>query len=391
MIEQQPANAQALAALAELLTARGAFAQAAELLRTAAEGSAAVSPRLALALLHIRQGELSAAKEQLDKAVDSAPDDPDVTAVQGILALAEGRATDAVVLLQRAESRLPSRLGLTLALARAQLASGAPDAASANLRRALQVAPRSLPLRLALGEAELQLGNAAAALSMASELKAEFPAQSAGYLLEADARIAARRYGAAADSLALAFERDPTWAVLTRLLGALQLAGLPAEALQASQQWAAANPQHVPGALTMAGLLQDAGRREEALRAYLAVLSLDRTHLIALNNAAWLSHELGQPGAFALAQRAHEVAPDNPSVLDTLGWILLSEKREQEAIAHLARAAELAPAAQEIRYHLAKAFAASGQSAEARAVLTNLLSERDFEGHEDARRLLDSL
>jgi tetratricopeptide (TPR) repeat protein len=308
------------------------------------------------------------------------------------LALAEGRAADAVTLLQKAKSELPRRLGLTLALALAQLASGVPDAAQATLREGLEAAPRSLPLRRALGESELQLGNAAEALSIAAELKAEFPAQSGGYLLEAEARIAARRYAAAADSLQMAFERERTWPVLARLLGALQLAGRREEAIGAARQWAAANPNHVAGALALAALLQEGGRREEALSAYQSVLSLDRANLVALNNAAWLTQELARPGALALAERAHELAGDNAAVLDTLGWILVAENREQEAIGHLSRAAELTPQAPEIRYHLAKALAGAGRSAEARTVLTALLEgQRDFEQRADARQLLDSL
>jgi tetratricopeptide (TPR) repeat protein len=175
-------------------------------------------------------------------------------------------------------------------------------------------------------------------------------------------------------------------------VAALQLAGRPAEALRVIEQWVAAEPQHAPGALLRAAVLQDARRYEDALAAFEAVLALDKDNLTALNNAAWLRQQLGKPGALALAQRAHELAANNPAVLDTLGWILLGEKREQEAVTNLSRAAELAPDAPEIRYHLAKGLVAVGKPAEARSTLETLLaSGHDFEQKADARRLFDSL
>ncbi|HEX7238361.1 MAG TPA: XrtA/PEP-CTERM system TPR-repeat protein PrsT, partial [Gammaproteobacteria bacterium] len=392
VVEQQPDNGQALNALGELVLARGALDEGAELLARAADHSDTVLPRLALAQLQIRRGNLAAAKEQLGLAAAAAPDSPEVTAVSGVLALAEGRAPDAVALLAKAETALPNRLGVTLALARAQIVSGNPDAARATVQRVLAAAPRSLPLRLMLGEAELRLGNAEEALSIAAQLKADYPAQSGGYILEADAQVATRRYNAAADTLATAFDREPTWPVLTRLLEARQLAGQSAEAMSAIQQWVASNPQHVPGKLLQASLLQSANRDAEALSAYQAVIAIDDSNLAALNNAAWLAHELDRPGALDLAERAHALAQDNPAVLDTLGWILVGQKRQSEAIPHLSRAAELAPNAPEIRYHLASALAADGKSAEARSILTAVVNgSREFEGKTEARRLLESL
>jgi tetratricopeptide (TPR) repeat protein len=170
------------------------------------------------------------------------------------------------------------------------------------------------------------------------------------------------------------------------------LAGQSSEALSEIQRWVAANPQHVPGKVMQAGLLQSADRDAEALSAYQAVIAIDDSNVAALNNAAWLAHELDRPGALDLAERAHALARDNPAVLDTLGWILVGQNRASEAIPHLSRAAELAPNEPEIRYHLASALAADGKPSEARSILTTVVNgSRDFEGKAEARRLLESL
>jgi putative PEP-CTERM system TPR-repeat lipoprotein len=392
ILETQPDNAQVLTARAQLLAGRGELDQAALLLTRAAEHSPSIAPRLALAQLRLRQSDLEAARRELEIAAEIAPDNAELAAMRGVLAFAEGRADEAVELLRSAEAALPNRLGVTLALAQAEVASGDADSARTTLRRVLEIAPRSLPVRFALGGVELRLGNPEEALSIAAALKADFPAQSAGYVLEGNVQTATRRYAAAASSFALAFEREPTWPVHARMLEALRLAGRTDEALSSSAAWTAEHPDHVPGALMYAGLLQAAERDGEALPAYDAVLSLDATNLVALNNAAWLAQKLGDPRALELAERAHGVAGDNPAVLDTLGWVLLARGRAEEAVTHLSLATEAAPQALEIRYHLAEAFAALGRSTEAEAVLTALLAEeRDFEQRAAAARLLETL
>ncbi len=376
LAQQHPDDAQVLMTLGVLRARGGAVDEAADLLARAADHSASVAPRLALAQLRMQQGRVADAKLQLDTAQKAAPDNPDVLAALGAVALAEGRAAEAVTLLRKANSQLPNRLGVTLALAQAQLAAGTGDDARDTLTKMLAVTPKSLPLRLALGETELKLGNAEQSLSIAAALKAESPDQSGGYLLEGEALIATRRYATAADSLAAAFERESTWRVLVRWVGALRLAGRADEALSAAERWSAANPQQVQGQLLVAGLLQGTHRNDSALDAYEAVLRLDADNVPALNNAAWLMHDLGRPGALTLAEHAYKLAGDNPAVLDTYGWLLLSSNRESESIAPLSRAAKLAPDALEIRYHLAKALAAGGHSGEARSELTSLVARR---------------
>ena len=389
---QQSDNAQAMAGLAQLLADRGAIDEAAELFSRAAEHSDSVIPRLALAKMLLREGSISEAKQQLDLAAVAAPNNAEVIALNGIVALAEGRAAASVALLEQASELLPDRLGVSLALARARLANGQAEAARATLLRVLELAPRSFPIRMALGDAELQSGNAEGAFNVATDLKVDFPSQAGGYILEGKALMSARQYEGASESFSAAYSRQPTWPTLVLKIQALRLAGRTTEALTANEEWVADNQTHVPAGLMFGVLLQTSGRLQEALEAYEGVLRVAPDNLVALNNAAWVSHDLGEPRALAFAERAYDAGPDNSSVLDTLGWILLAHGQEELAIEHLSRAADLAPQSQEIRYHLSKALVAGGQSARAREMLTLLLSEkRDFDKRAQAIRLLESM
>jgi predicted Zn-dependent protease len=87
-----------------------------------------------------------------------------------------------------------------------------------------------------------------------------------------------------------------------------------------------------------------------------------------------------------------KLAPDNPAVIDTLGWILLQEKDAARGMTLLAKAVELAPKSPEIRFHFVQGLHQTGQSARAKAELERLLIEFPrFSDTDAATKLLRSL
>jgi putative PEP-CTERM system TPR-repeat lipoprotein len=388
----EPDNAQALTVLARLALSRNDASEAERLLIRAASGTSATLPRLALVQLYLAEGRLKEANEQLRRPAQTAPDDPEVIATRGLLALAEGRPADAIALLTTAESRLPERLNVALALAEAHVRNGQPASARSVLRAVLMRAPESLPLRMALGLVELRMGESEEALSIAKALQAEFPRQQQGYVLEARVDVAHRRYDAAAAVLRVANTQEPTWAVLAELSNTLQLAGKTDDAIDVLNTWISEAPMDARARLTLASLFQQVGRPRDALSHYEAVLKSDGDNVVALNNAAWLYHTLGEGQALSLAQHAYALAPQSAAVLDTLGTILLQGNRAQDAIGHLENATQLAPESLEIRYHLAEAQAKLGRRSEAKVTLESLLGDaRPFEERAAAQALLKTL
>ena len=67
-----------------------------------------------------------------------------------------------------------------------------------------------------------------------------------------------------------------------------------------------------------------------------------------------------------LIREAHRLAPDNAAITDSLGWALYLKGEYAEAIALLERAAEGEPADVEINEHLGDAYFAAGRRVEAR-------------------------
>ena len=65
-------------------------------------------------------------------------------------------------------------------------------------------------------------------------------------------------------------------------------------------------------------------------------------------------------------------APNNPAILDTLGWILVGVGDTHEALRYLREAAELLPGQPEIQFHLGVALAQNGDLENARNTLRGI-------------------
>ena len=95
------------------------------------------------------------------------------------------------------------------------------------------------------------------------------------------------------------------------------------------------------------------------------------------------------PSGLEYAEKAYKVASGNPAVMDTLGWILVEQGNTNRGLPLLQKAASLAPAIVEIRYHLAAGLAKSGDKAAARKELGQVLGKgQQFSQVAEAKLLL---
>lgn len=102
------------------------------------------------------------------------------------------------------------------------------------------------------------------------------------------------------------------------------------------------------------------------------VLRTEPDNAEALNALGYTLADLNLPGrleeAFALIERAYELAPDNPAVLDSMGWVYFRLGKPEEALPWLESAYAQLPD-QEVAAHLAEVLQALGRSEEARQLL----------------------
>ena len=113
-----------------------------------------------------------------------------------------------------------------------------------------------------------------------------------------------------------------------------------------------------------------------------------------MNNLAYIYAEKlnDLKRASELAQKARSLAPTNPSVLDTLGWITYKQGGYQQAADLLSQSAAKSPDNPEIQFHLGMADYMMGRTDAARGAFGKAVgSGTDFDGKEEARRRLASL
>src|SRR5690606_17611729 len=105
----------------------------------------------------------------------------------------------------------------------------------------------------------------------------------------------------------------------------------------------------------------ESGKYPQAIAAYEALIGPDSEDAISLNNLAWLYQQTNDKRDVPTARAAYKLKPDVAAIADTYGWILLSRGEKAEALDILQKAAGMAPASADIRYHFAKALAENGK------------------------------
>jgi len=153
----------------------------------------------------------------------------------------------------------------------------------------------------------------------------------------------------------------------------------------------AKNPQYSPALLTSGIIFERMGDFAKARDNYEKVLALNPKFAPALNNLAYIYSEklnnLNRAGE--LARKAHELAPAEPSVQDTLGWVLYRQGKYQEAAELLEQSASKSSDKGEIQFHLGMANYMMGRLDEARAALQKAVSvPGDFPGKDEAKSRL---
>jgi len=137
-------------------------------------------------------------------------------------------------------------------------------------------------------------------------------------------------------------------------------------ALQLSGQ--AKPEERWPLLLLRASALEQGNRWPEAKADLTQALALAPDEPLILNFLGYAQLERGEnlDAAEAMIRKASSLAPDDASITDSLGWALYKRGRVPEAIEVLSRAAKADPTQAEIREHLGDALYKAGHRFEAR-------------------------
>jgi tetratricopeptide (TPR) repeat protein len=120
--------------------------------------------------------------------------------------------------------------------------------------------------------------------------------------------------------------------------------------------------------LLQANTLEEANRWPEAKTALQQALTIAPDQPLLLNFMGYAMLERGESmdAAEAMIRKASQLAPDDASITDSLGWAEFKRGKVEQAIDTLQRAAEKDPDQAEIQEHLGDALYKSGRRFEAR-------------------------
>jgi Flp pilus assembly protein TadD len=233
------------------------------------------------------------------------------------------------------------------------------------------------------------------ALAIARKQAALVPRSAPHQMVLAGVHVARREFDQAEAAYLKAIELQPGMTEPYRMLAALYAStSRYDQALARLGDALKTNPKDGSALMLIGVIYEQKGDTAKAREAYEKVLELNPRAATAANNLAWIYSEYGgdKDKALQLAQTAKEVAPDDPRVSDTLGWILYKRGIYQRALALLKESAAKLPDNPQVQYHLGMAYTQVGDQASARKALELAVkSPADFQGKDDARKALASL
>lgn len=393
ILKADPRHLNSMLALADLaLLAKDERKYVDWLEKAASAHPQALDPRVTLARYRLSKGEKNKALAIAREAVNAQPKNPAALDLLGSTQLASGDLTNALASYRKLVELTPGQARPLTQLAAIQIMTKDAPAARKTLQNALRIEPNFAEAQLILGSIEIQSGHFEEALRLARQIQQHQPDSAAGFMMEGDAAFARKDYPAAIASFERAQKRQPSGTILLRQLSAFKASQRPEEGEKRLYAWLAAHPQDVGIRAALAENLIQRQQYKAASEHYLFINRSTPNNLLILNNLAWSLHESRDSRALGFAEQALKLKPDNPAVLDTLGWILVGQGQVERGTKLLQQALAKSPDTAEIQYHLAVALNRSGDSVRAKREIERLLASGvAFPQEPEARALLKQL
>jgi len=320
-----------------------------------------VQPVIILGDAYLRKGDLSKAKTIYEAFIKAAPKEPLGYYKLALIARAEKKDDEALARLEEALAANPNFVDPLAQIVSIYAGRGKPQMARDRIIRQLEISPKNPQI----------------------------------YTLQGRLLVGMRDFALAEASYKKAIELDAT--AMPAYLSLAELyrgTGRVDQAIKEYEGLIAKNPKWVPGYLLLGMINESQKDYDKAKARYAEALKINPKFSPAANNLAYLMSEQGGDldQALVYAQTAHEVAPNDPSIADTLGWIYYKKKAYLKAIDLLKEAAEKMPDNPVVQYHFGMVQFMKGDTIGAKKNLQAALKLSDtFPGSEEAKKTLQAL
>jgi putative PEP-CTERM system TPR-repeat lipoprotein len=393
VVAQHPDHYLAMLELASLASRAGDISgQANWLERAVAAQPKLPTLRLQLALFYLGHQRAQKALEAALPALEQNPVSIEFLGIVGQAQLQAGKTDEAIATFERLVKVPPESAEAHFLLARAYGLAGKHEQMQSQLNRALELDPAHFPSQVALVRFLVLEGKGQEAEKRMQALKAAHPDSLEVLAQEGWLQLREGRADEAVKTLQAVFDRSGS-GVSREVVESLAMAHWQArqweESLAVRKSWLENNPKDVPMLLTLGQSYTQLRRFDDATKVYRDVQALMPDNVLALNNLAWLLQKTAPEEALGFAEQANTLAPETPSIMDTLGWLVLERGDAARAADLFEEASKKAPDNPQYKYHLAQALERSGEKERAKQILQELLADKRLESeHAKIRTML---
>lgn len=304
-----------------------------------------------------------------------------------------GKRSDAIETInKRLRYTVDFNVAQLVQLAKVQIRVEDSQGAHSTLSRCLLQQPDYIPAKTELIKLETQLRNYQLALTLVEEVIAAQPDSALGYSLKGDVLVFSGKNAEALEIFEQTNEKWPSTHLHLKILKQRFLTDRSREALSQLEKWVAQRPADVEARFGLAVAYIDIGAYDRAIELHLSLLEELQRDASIHNNLAWLYQRTLNKRALEHAEKALKLAPDDPDILDTYGWILAEAGQLDTGLSYIRKALSRASQDPAARYHLALVLSKLDRKNEARDALRELLAEEnDFRESSEAKELLSRL
>lgn len=393
ILKRDPKNLEAYIGLANIAETKKDYGKMEEYLLAAREKNPeAMDPAIMLSRYYQAIGKPLKSLELARDITSKHPDAPAAMSMMAEAQLANNQLPNALLSLKKLVAKAPNNPAYRLEYIQVLKRSGEMNQSVDELKRLVKDFPDYLPGQIATAEIALLDKNYSEASKIAHSLQSKNPNAAIGYKLEGDIQIAQKQYNKGVEAYEKAHKLEPTSGSARRLFIAERTLGENDKAVNFLSQWLKDHDDDPESWLTLAMAYQSMGKLNESLKAYEKCNSLRPNSPIIENNLAWLYQQMGDKRALSLAEKLLPQTDNNPSMMDTVGWIFVQNGKTDKGLTLLKDAALHAPFQTEIRMHLIEALIKADKKPEAKAELEKLLQEKkEFQDRKKAEELLKTL
>lgn len=394
LVKQQPGDAEAVRILATAETKLGNPAGALAVLEQASKSNpddlALVTE---LAQVQLKLGRVDKVLGMTRGLTDvQTRRQPALLELRGKAQLLSGDSAGAASSFEKLTRLVPKAAPAHFHYANALASRGDAVRARKALEQAIQIDPRYLPARVGEIKMRVQLKELEQARNALAKLRQDFGDHVEVLSIEGWFALGTNDYATAEQKLSAALKKKPDSELLLLTTRAQWAQKKQQPALKGMQDWLRRYPKDIPVHLQLAEAYMSIGKTAEAATVYEDVVKTVPGHVAALNNLAWLTQDKAPKQALDYAQQAYQLAPKDPTVLDTLGMLTLKNGDMGRATNLVRDAAARAPADPQIQLHLATILIQQKKTNEARKVLEAVIKKTgNAPITQEARKMLESI